>query len=202
MDIKNVFYLSEDDTNTADPGSETPPATKPDTDTGTEDEKFCPHSWIYQTIPDFYDRVRNSLNVGSLIDNTTIDFFENAPMAEMKVIERLPDYSKLTGIKRMLFETSIVYMTCYALCPIASTMRISRQKDPSLELEFSSSASTENPCDRFLGMVDDLIGQINGEETSNFFGFRVTKGRGCSVVKPCWPYRSRSAYKPLWGEKY
>lgn len=201
MDIKNVFYLSEDDMNAADTGNGTPPDTKPDTDTEDVEEKSCPHSWIYQTIPDFYDRVRNSLNVGSLIDNTTIDFFENAPMAEMKVIERLPDYSGITGIKRMLFETSIVYMTCYALCPIASTMRISRQKDPSLELEFASSAIEENPCDRFLSMVDDLIGQISGEESSSFFGFRVTKGSGCNVVKPCWPYHGRNSNTPLWSEK-
>lgn len=214
MDNENVLSPDEE----IIPPSETEPETPPEPDKkptepddgdnpgceepgeGEDEEenaKSCSRSWIYQTIPNFYDRVRNSLNVGSLMDNDTIDFPENAPMAEMRIKKRLPEYESLKGEKRMLFETCIVYMTCYALCPLASSMRITRQKDPSLELEFANSASSEQPCDRFLWMIDDLINQINDEESPSFFGFRVTKGSGCNVIKPCWPYRGRGAYRPL-----
>lgn len=188
---------------TEEPGGEVTPPSGEDTPPAEDDSNKCKiyTNWIYQTIPHFYDRVRVALNVGSLMDDTTIDFFENAPMAELKIKERIPNYEELDSIKRLLFETCIIYMTCYALCPVASTMRITRQKDPSLELEFAASSSKESPCDRFLAMVDDLINQINEEEVTSFFGFRVTKGSGCNVVKPCWPYHGPGAYTPLWSEK-
>lgn len=182
---------------TEEPGGEVTPPNEEDTPSEDECHKDCVKTWTYQRIPNFYDRVRGALNVGNLMDDEAIDFFENAPMAEIKVKKRVPNYEELDDIKRMIFETCIIYMTCYALCPIASTMRISRQKDPSLELEFASNGNNENPCDRFLEMVDDLISQINEEEVTSFFGFRVTKGSGCRAVKPCWPYHSNSAYKPL-----
>lgn len=183
---------------TEEPGGEVTPPNEEDTPSGDECPKDVVKTWAYQSILNFYNRVRGALNVGNLMDDETIDFFENAPMAEIKVKKRVPNYEELDDIKRMLFETCIIYMTCYALCPIASTMRISRQKDPSLELEFASSGNNENPCDRFLGMVDDLISQINEEEVTSFFGFRVTKGSGCRTVKPCWPYfKSSQGYKPL-----
>lgn len=211
MDIEKVLPVAEEEIfppngeeqepvnppETEEPGGEVTPPDKED----KPPEDICTKNgvqyWLYQSIPNFYDRVRGALNVGNLMDDETIDFFENAPMAELKVKNRVPNYEELDDIKRMLFETCIIYMTCYALCPIASTMRISRQKDPSLELEFASIGNNENPCDRFLGMVDDLISQINEEEVTSFFGFRVTKGSGCMSVKPCWPYHGNSAYKPL-----
>ena len=200
MDNENIFSTDED----IIPPSETPPEPdkEPEEDKEEATGKSCIHTWTYQTIPHFYDRVRTNLNVGSLIEDSTIDFFENAPMAEIAVKNRVPNYEELDSVKKLLFETCVVYMTCFNLCPLAQTMRITRQKDPSLELEFASSSnSEENSCQRFLWMVDDLVSQIKEEEGKTFFGFRVTKGSGCQTVKPCWPYHSRSAHTPLWSEK-
>lgn len=151
--------------------------------------------WLYQDINDFYNRVRASLN--ATIDDSTIDFFENAPLAETKIKQRVPNWEDLDETNTLLFQTCIVYMTCYALCPLASSLRVKRQKDPSLEIEFGAS-DQQNPCDRFLAMIDDLIAQINGEEPQNLFGFRVTSGSGHPCAKPCWPYRhSKNAFDPL-----
>lgn len=150
----------------------------------------------YKDIPDFYNRVRSSLN-GNMISDETIDFFENAPMAELRMKQRVPNWEELEDTNALLFQTCIVYMTCYALCPMASSMRISRQKDPSLEIEFST-AQQDNPCDRFLAMIDDLVSLITGEEPQNLFGFKVTHGSGYACAKPCWPYvHSKNAYDPL-----
>lgn len=151
--------------------------------------------WLYQSIPEFYQRVRASLN--ATIDDATIDFFENAPLAETKIKQRVPNWEELDETNTLLFQTCIVYMTCYALCPLASSLRVKRQKDPSLEIEFGTS-DQQNPCDRFLAMIDDLIAQITGEEPQNLFGFRVTSGSGYRCAKPCWPYvHSRNAFDPL-----
>lgn len=150
----------------------------------------------YKSIPDFYNRVRSSLN-GNMISNETIDFFENAPMAELRMKQRVPNWEELDDTNTLLFQTCIVYMTCYALCPVASSMRISRQKDPSLEIEFSTTKQ-DNPCDRFLAMIDDLTSLITDEEPHNLFGFKVTHGSGYACAKPCWPYvHSKNAYDPL-----
>ena len=142
--------------------------------------------FLYQSIPDFYTRVRASLNAA--IDDSTIDFFENAPLAEIKIKQRVPNWEELDETNTLLFQTCIIYMTCYALCPIASSTRVARQKDPSLEIEFATS-DQQNPCDRFLALIDDLIAQITGEEPQNLFGFKVTSGSGYPCAKPCWPYR-------------
>ena len=155
-------------------------------------------NWYYQNIDDFYNRVRAALNVGNMLTDNTIDFFENAPLAETKIKQRVPNWEELDEMQMLLFDSCIVYMTCYALCPLASSMRISRQKDPSLEIEFATTTQQGNPCDRFLALADDLIAQITGEEPENLFGFKVTRGSGYTCAKPCWPYRhSKNAYDPL-----
>lgn len=168
-----------------------PPVDTENPDTPTPDEPDTPveplePEFYYQTIPQFYDRVRSSLNVGNMISDLVIDYFENAPLAEMKMKQRVENWAELDEMQTLLFQTCIIYMTCYALCPIASTMRISRQKDPSLEIEFVSSQQQNNPCDKFLALVDDLVSQINGEDTPLTFGFKVTTGSGCRQCKPYW----------------
>lgn len=145
--------------------------------------------YFYQNIPNFYNRVRSALNVGTAISDEEIDYFENAPMAERKIKQRVPDYENLTADKLPLFETCIIYMTCYALCPIVSSRRIARQKDPSLEIEFASGANNEKPCERFLALVDDLISQINEEEIETFFGFKVTPASPCAFKSCCLKHR-------------
>lgn len=142
--------------------------------------------WLYRSIPDFYNRVRASLNASGAITDAIIDYFENAPMAELIIKRRVPNYEELDDIKRLLFETCIIYQTCYKLCPMASSMRISRQKDPSLEIEFASSATDNKPCERFLAMIDDLIAQINEEEQTSFLGFKVTGGKPPKCPPPRW----------------
>lgn len=168
------------------------PPTEPEKpDVPTPDEPDAPvepsePEFYYQTIPNFYDRVRSALNVGNMISDAVIDYFENAPLAEMKMTQRVPNWKELDEMQSLLFQTCIIYMTCYALCPIASTMRISRQKDPSLEIEFATSQQS-SPCDKFLAFVDDLVSQITGEDTPLTFGFKVTTGSGCKQCKPYWP---------------
>lgn len=190
-----------DNTDPIDPPDEpfTTPDVPPIEDEPIEDDvpKGCGHSWIYTRIPNFYDRVRSSLNIGNAITNTTIDYFENAPLAEDYIKSRVPQYAELDNYKRMLFETCIVYMTCYKLCPLASEMRITRQKDPSLEIEFSSSASTERPCDRFLDLVDELVAQINEEEITSFFGFKVTPPTDTCCNTGCCGVKKTGAFIPL-----
>lgn len=191
---------------------ETIPPVDPDNpDTPTPDEPDVPvepvepepeptpePEFYYQTIPMFYERVRSSLNVGNMISDSVIDYFENAPLAELKMKQRVENWEELDETQTLLFQTCIIYMTCYALCPIASTMRISRQKDPSLEIEFAASQQQGSSCDKFLSFVDDLVSQITGEETPLTFGFKVTTGSGCKQCKPCWPYfRSSQGFEPL-----
>lgn len=157
----------------------------------------------YTTIPDFYDRVRMALNTPiSTISNEMIDYFENAPMAEMQIKSRVPIWKYLTGIKKNLFQTCIIYMTCYQLCPITSANNITEQTTPSLTLKFQSNVN-EKPCERFLALIDDLIAQILDEELQWSFGFEATKPSSCcckNVVWDAWNKNNKNAFNPLWSE--
>ncbi len=147
-------------------------------------------NWEYKNIPDFYNRVRGALNVGNVLTDITIDYFENAPRAEMAIKKRVPQWQDLDTEKRLLFETCIIYQTCYILCPQFSSNRITKMKDPSLEINYSTSAN-EKPCARFAELVDDLIAQINDEEQPPFFfGFEVTPSTrsGCCCHKKIFPH--------------
>lgn len=143
--------------------------------------------YMYKSIPEFYNRVRSSLNVGNSISDEEIDFFENAPIAEMKVKQRIVDFENIPPDKMQLVETCIVYMTCYGLCPKANSQRRKRQKDPSLEIEFATINSNEKPCERFLDLVNDLLAEINGDTEgaySSFIGFEVTSGNTNKCCRP------------------
>lgn len=134
----------------------------------------------YQDIENFYSRVITNLGVSqAAISNQEIDFPENAPEAERRVKKLVPDWECLDKHRFSLFETCIVYMTCYILCPTANKRRVTKQTTPSLTLQYSDSAAQEAPCKHFLDLIDDLLSEINDEETSDFFGFRVTEGCGC-----------------------
>lgn len=136
-------------------------------------------TYFYKEIENFYDRVRSCLNVKqSAFSDEEIDFPENAPRAERKMKVRVPDWESLEGEKSELFKSCIVYMTCYALCPLASARRVSQQSTPNLTLKYADSVSTENSCDHFLRLVDDLVSEITGEEMKPFFGFEVTTKSG------------------------
>lgn len=141
-------------------------------------------NWDYQTIPDFYNRVRGALNVGNAITDTVIDYFENAPMAEMKIKQCVPKWKELNDMKKMLFDTCIIYMTCYALCPLISANRIKKMKDTTLELDYAINTN-DKPCARFIELVEDLLAQINDEERPPFFyGFKVTSPERPRCCRP------------------
>ena len=146
--------------------------------------------WEYKNIPDFYNRVRGALNIGNTLSDTTIDYFENAPMAEMIIKKRVPQWEELDNLKRLLFETCIIYQTCYILCPQFSSSRITKMKDPSLEVDYATNVN-EKPCARFAELIDDLIAQINEEEQPPFFlGFEVTKSalNDCPCRRKLFPH--------------
>lgn len=159
--------------------------------------------WDYSEIPDFYDRVRSSLNSkSSALTNDVIDYFENAPLAEIKMRNRVPIWRALNETKTQLFQTCIVYMTCYHLCPtFSSTGKITQQTTPSLSLKFDTSVSQEKPCERFLALIEDLIAQILDEEPEYFFGFKVTKEYPqCECKHKVIDAWNKNAFNPLWSE--
>ncbi len=161
-----------------------------------------PNPWNYTEIPNFYDRVRSSLNASTgIISNEVIDYFENAPMAENKMRQRVPIWRDLDEFKTQLFQTCIIYMTCYQLCPLVSSYgKVTEQSTPSLTLKYSTSATNNNSCERFLSLIDDIVSQITEEEPKSFFGFKVTKEYpefGCRKVIDEW---NKNAFNPLWSE--
>lgn len=180
IDTDDLINKDEENENPVNPDNpETPPE-------DVDEDSECPLQFMYPDIPDFYERVRHNLNVGSMISDNVIDYFENAPMAEIKIKSMVKNWKELDEMKKMMLESCIIYMTCYKLCPIAFSMRVSRQKDPSLEIDFFENKNDSSSCERFLEMIDELMSDIKNEERDFSFGFRVTKGSGC--IKPCWPY--------------
>lgn len=170
---------------------------------GTPNKHAWP--WYYLEIPDFYDRVRFNLGTNiSIIPDDAINYYENAPMAEMQIKQRVPNWKELDKIKTALFQTCIIYMTCYKLCPIvSSTGKVLTQKTPALELTFANNTNQDKPCERFLALIDDLIAQINDTQMQSFFGFQVTKEYpecGCKQVWDGWNKDNKNAFNPLGSE--
>lgn len=136
-------------------------------------------NYFYKSIENFYDRVRSCLNVKqSAFPDEEIDFPENAPTAERKMKLRVSDWEALEGESLELFKTCIVYMTCYALCPLSQARKVSQQSTPNLTLKYSDTSSTSMNCDYFLSLVDGLVSEITGEKMKPFFGFEVTTKSG------------------------
>lgn len=151
-----------------------PPPEEPEPEPPRED-------FTYKDIENFYERVRSALNVGSvMISDEYIDYPENAPMAERKIKKRVPNWVELDDDKFALFQTCIVYMTCYILCPAVSSRRHIEQTTPSLTLKYADT-SNDKPCERFLALIEDLLDEILDEEQNPFYGFEVTYP---SI--PCW----------------
>lgn len=168
-------------------------------------EPAQPNPWDYTEIPNFYERVRSSLNSNAVVvSNEVIDYFENAPMAEHKMRQRIPIWRSLNEFKTQLFQTCIIYMTCYQLCPMVSSHgKVTEQTTPSLTLKYDVGTTNGKPCDRFLALIDDLVAQILEEEPEYFFGFKVTKEYpecGCKKVWDGWNKNNNNAFNPLWSE--
>lgn len=151
--------------------------------------------WYYSNIANFYTRVRTALNVGQTISNATIDYFENAPMAEITIKERVPKWESLDTLQRALFDTCIVYMTCHNLCPLVNANKMTKMKDPSLEITYSANTDKAD-CARFINLVDDLVAKLNGDKPRPlFWGFKVTPPSPpfccvphCPPPPPCPPH--------------
>ncbi len=159
--------------------------------------------WDYLSIPDFYDRVRFNLSTNeSSVPNQAIDYYENAPMAELDIKQRVPNWKELDAVKTMMFQTCIIYRTCYNLCPVVSANgKVLTQKTPALELTFSNNTSLEKPCERFLDMIENLISQINSDtDNTSFFGFQITKEYPENDCKKVWDSWNKNAFNPLWSE--
>lgn len=136
----------------------------------------------YSDIDRFHERVTSLLNVGPTgIKSDEIDYPENAPAAERRMKSLVPNWAELDEEKFAMFESCIVYMTCWILCPIANNRRVSKQTTPSLSLQYVSGITDERSCDRFNDLINDLLEEINDEEPgeSSFYGFRVTKSSDC-----------------------
>lgn len=153
----------------------------------TEPEEPQEPDWEYSQIPDFYDRVRMNLSSTAVnMSNAMIDYPENAPMAEMRIKARVPQWAELEGFNKSLFHTCIVYMTCYQLCYYANSKHVTEQTTPSLTLKYSTNSNIQKPCEHFLALIDDLVAEINDETLSGFFGFKVTEGNPSHCHSRCF----------------
>lgn len=137
----------------------------------------------YLSVSNFYDRVRGALNVpASSLDNSVIDFPENAPLAEMEVKARIKEYEAMTEGQRILYGSAIVYMTCFNLVDVALSKQVKKQSTSNLTVEYSVNDS-DNPKMRFSALANDLIDKINGVESYGFVGFAVTPSNACPCRK-------------------
>ena len=136
--------------------------------------------FTYKDIQNFYARVMSCLGMSqSALKPEELDYPENAPTAERRVKSLIPNWAELDNDKFGLFESCIVFMTCFIMCPLANQRRISQQTTPSLTLKFSDSAVQPTRCDHYLDLLNELASEILEEETDSFFGFRVTKSSDC-----------------------
>lgn len=143
------------------------------------DDPYNRKLWSYQDIDNFYQRVANCMGMGS-VDQTMVDYPENAPTAERRVKAIIKDWLTISEDKFALFESCVIFMTCYIMCPILrmSAGRVQQQTTPSLSLKYFEGAEVV-PCDHYLELMNDLASEIKEEEVESFFGFRVTKSSDC-----------------------
>lgn len=187
----NLKATAEDDGNVNNNPEDPTEPENPDTPDDNEQVDEWKDSFLYPKFRNFYERVRFNLgSQGSILTDEQIDFPENAPDAELTMRVRVPDWESLDNFNATLYETCIVYMTCYNLCFVVhSSGDVIAQKTPALELQFGSVNLPQRPCDRFLMLVDDLVAKINGEERHSMLGFEVTPSQGtcfCRRVLDRW----------------
>lgn len=155
-----------------------------------ETGKKTREDFTYKDIDNFYNRVMGCMGLsgGNVFQEEVLDYPENAPTAERRVKSLVPNWVELDEEKFKLFQTCIIYMTCYILCPIANSRKVSQQTTPSLTLKFADSATQPTPCKRYLDLLNDLLAEIAEEEQTSFLGFRVTKSSECRG-RVIWPTR-------------
>lgn len=145
--------------------------------------------FTYKDIPDFAQRVSSCMGQATLIvSQEELDYPEHAPLAEYRVKKLIPDWRELDDEKFKLFQSCIIFMTCYIMCPIVNSRRVSKQTTPSLTLQYADAATQATPCDHYLDLLNDLMEEITGEETDSFYGFRVTQSSDCKR-RVIWPTR-------------
>ena len=143
--------------------------------------------WQYRDILNFYQRVASCMGVGS-VDMEMIDYPENAPTAERRVKQIITDWMTINEDKFALFESCVIFMTCYLICPVLRMSgRVQQQTTPSLSLKYFEGTDMV-PCDHYLELMNDLASEIEEEEVKSFLGFRVTKSSDCRR-RNVWFYR-------------
>lgn len=143
----------------------------------------------YRDIENFQQRVCSCMGQStSSLTQEELDYPEHAPLAEYRVKKIIPNWRELDDAKFALFQSCIIFMTCYIMCPVVNSRRISKQTTPSLTLQYADSAVQATPCDHYLDLMNDLAEEILEEETDAFYGFRVTKSSDCHR-RAIWPTR-------------
>lgn len=91
----------------------------------------------YKDIDMFYDRVRSLLEVDKEdLSNATIDFPENAPLAESMIKRKVKNWEELPEEKQDTFETAIVFQTAIVVMPIHRGDRFKVAQAQALKIEY------------------------------------------------------------------
>lgn len=112
----------------------------------------------------FYDRVRSLLEVDKEdLSNATIDFPENAPLAESMIKRRVKNWENLPDEKKDSFEVAVVIQTAIISMPVHKGNRFKVAQAQALKIEYRED-------DKMLSEVlsqylDDVISELMEGET-------------------------------------
>lgn len=137
--------------------------------------------WSYETIDNFYERVRMALGAVSqtTLPDEYIDYPEKAPFAESVVKSRVPLWKELSDEKFAIFESIVVYQTASLFQSLVASKYVKKKQIPTITLEYSENVDFDISGMSLSDLVDWLVSELNGDNVgSKFIGFRVTKG-GC-----------------------
>jgi len=127
----------------------------------------------YISIIDFYDRVRNLASLTEAqLPNSTIDYPENAPLAESNIKELIPNWQALDVDKRGLFETAVVIQTAINCYEVYSAGELKTKQTASIKLEYKDDGRTK--LTELRKRLWSVISAIKGYKHSPLLGFRVT----------------------------
>lgn len=118
----------------------------------------------YKDIDMFYDRVRSLLEVDKEdLSNATIDFPENAPLAESMIKRRVKNWENLPDEKKDSFEVAVVIQTAIISMPVHKGNRFKVAQAQALKIEYRED-------DKMLSEVlsqylDDVISELMEGET-------------------------------------
>lgn len=131
----------------------------------------------YRNIPDFYDRVKNVLGVnGENISDSSIDFPEQAPLAEDIAKSKVPNWETLTDEKTLIFEKVVVLQTASLLYPQIKNKEYKIKQTTSMKIEYRESlidigAQIEAMLDTLVRKIAENIDDIG----IGIIGFDITQ---------------------------